>query len=165
MFKSTMEEEEVSTEIRPKLPPWLDSDEREELMSEIGEYVLSEIFDYVAEGVSPVTGKPFKELSEDYADREKGGDRKPNLDLNGDMLRALEMEVEADRIVLGIFDEDQAVKAYAHNTGANNLPKRKFMPDKSETFTREIMAGIEELIDDYVSMIKGQESDESETGG
>ena len=141
------------------LPSDLDPSEQEELMTEIGDYVLSEILDYVASGVSPVTGNDFEKLTSPYADSEKGGDTTANLDLNGDMMRALEVKVEADKISVGIFDdEDQAIKLYGHNTGfkghpwlEGKAPQRKVIPDKKETFSSDIMDGIDNLIEEYMS--------------
>ena len=134
-------------------------------MNDIGEYILSEILDYVASGVSPVTGKEFKGLTTPYADAEKGGDTTANLDLNGDMMRALEVRVEADKISVGIFeDEDQAIKLYGHNTGFKGhpwldgkAPQRKVIPDKKEAFAGDIMTGINDLIEEYMSGRKDNE--------
>lgn len=155
--------EEIWKDFRPNIPAWLDSDEREELMTEIGEYLLSEVLDYVGTGKSPVTGKEFQALSEKYAEDEKGGKRLANLDLNGDMMRAVEYQVEADRIKIGIFDEDEAIKAYGHNTGFKGhkwldgkAPARKFIPDEKENFSKEIMLGVKELINDFLDDIKTQ---------
>lgn len=159
--------EEIWKDFKPKLPEWLDSDEREELMGEIGEYILSEVLDYVGEGKSPVTGEAFQVLSEKYADDEKGGKRLANLDLNGDMMRAVEYQVEADRIKIGIFDEDEAIKAYGHNTGFKGhkwldgkAPARKFIPNEKENFSKEILLGVKELIDDFLSDIKDQQDED-----
>ena len=150
----------------PKLPPWLDPDEREEVMNEVGEYILTEVLDYVAQGISPVTGKPFDKLSKDYANYQKGGNTLPNLDLNGDMMRSVEFQVEADRIKIGIFDEDQAIKAYGHITGMKGhpwlegkTPQRKLLPNEKETFYSDIMSGVSEIIDDYISTIRDQDSE------
>lgn len=168
-IKSKIEKEEIFAEIYPDMKG-IEIEDREEVMEEIGEYLLSEIFDYLAEGVSPVTGTKFQKLKDKYAEREKLGDQNPNLDLNGDMLRALEYEVQADKILLGILDnEDQAVKAYAHNTGFKGHPfikgpKRKFIPEKNELFAKDIMAGIEEIIEDF-KLMKKEERDEGEDVG
>ena len=152
-----------------KLPSELDPSEQEELMTEIGDYVLSEILDNVASGISPVTGKDFKELTSPYADKEKGGDATANLDLNGDMMRALEVKVEADKISVGIFDdEDQAIKLYGHNTGfkghpwlEGKAPQRKVIPDKKESFSSDIMDGIDNLIEEYMSGRQDNEAAQS----
>ena len=145
---STISKEEIFTRILPDIPTELDSNEVEEMMNDIGEYIFSEIFDYLAEGKSPVTGEKFQELSKSYADAQKNGDVTPNLDLNGDMLRSMQLKVEADGITVGIFDKDQAKKAYNHNQG-DTLPQRQFIPDKGEAFAADIMEGIIEIIDLY----------------
>jgi hypothetical protein len=170
-IKSNFKQDEIFTEIMPDLPPWLDGDAREELMGEIGEYILSEIFDYVGEGKSPVTGEAFKKLSEKYAEKEKFGDRNPNLDLRGDMLRAIELQVESDKIRIGIFNEEEAVKAYGHNTGfkghpflEGKAPKRQFIPNKNDLFADDIMAGIDEMIEEYVADLKTKIDEEEDLG-
>lgn len=155
---------QVSKLLRLNLPPWLDDDEREEVLSEASEYLLTEVLDYVAQGISPVTGKPFNDLTKAYAEAQKGGDTTANLDLNGDMMRALESNVNADGINIGIFDEDQAIKAYGHITGFKGHPwldgkvkPRKLLPGNGETFHKDIMMGIKELIEDYADERKDNE--------
>lgn len=155
---------QVSKLLRLNLPPWLDDDEREEITEEASEYLLTEVLDYVAQGISPVTGKPFDKLTKGYADSQKGGDDTRNFDLNGDMMRALVSDPQADGINIGIFDEDQAIKAYGAITGYKGHPwldgkvkPQKLLPDKDETFHKDIMMGLKELIEDYTDGIKDNE--------
>lgn len=163
--------DQVFKDLRLNLPPWLDGDEREEIMEEAAEYLLTETLDYIANGISPVTGKPLAKLTKEYADNEKGGDRTPNMDLYGDMMRAMEVKVEADRIRLGIFDADQAIKAYGHITGFEGHPwldgkveKRKLVPDEQEYFAPDIMSGVRDIIDDFVEVIREREDSEEASG-
>lgn len=154
-----LSESEVWKEIKPKLPSWLDTDQREELLSEIGDYVTTAVLDMLADGYSPVKGVgSMPLLSDKYADEEKGGDKTPNLELSGDMLSALTYENDAYSVKIGIWDDDQAIKAYGHITGmkghpylAGKVPKRKLLPGDRESFVEDIQSGIETIIEEYLS--------------
>lgn len=129
---------------------------RGEVLNEIGNYIITSILDDVGGGLSPVTGKRFKSLDQEYADEEKGGDKLPNLELEGDMLGALNYRIDGNEIIYGITDEDQAAKAYGHNTGMkghkfleNKVPVRKFIPNPDEQLRLEIRNGINNLLDGY----------------
>jgi phage gpG-like protein len=126
-----------------------------ELKDEIKELVIDEVLTRVNKGESPVNGYgKFKSLSKKYAESEKGGNTQPNLTLDGDMLDSLEADFEGDTLTVGIFDSEQAAKAYGHNTGMEGhpwldgkTPVRKFIPDKDEKFKKEIMDRVQFLID------------------
>ncbi len=143
-----MSEDEVSFEMDfPELsglPPVLVSD----ILNEIGDYLKVSILDYVGDATSPVEkGKFQKRLSVDYAERE--GKDQANLDQTGSMLDSLTFEVTGTKVIIGIFDSDQAPKAYNHNTG-DTLPMRQFIPTEDQTFKRDIMRGIDEIIADLL---------------
>lgn len=150
---------EIWKEIKPRLPDWLDSDQKKELNEEIGDYITTTILDVLGDGVSPVNGEgSFKELSEKYADEMKGGDRNPNMELEGDMLSALTYEADEYSVKVGIWDDDQAIKAYGHITGMKGhpwlegkVPKRKIIPGDREKFIPEIQDGIDAIIEEYIS--------------
>lgn len=130
----------------------LSEDKRQALIDEVGEYLLDSILDYVGEAKTPVKGGKFKAtLNQAYADREKAGDNAANLDLNGDMLNALEIKAdyESGKITIGIFDEGQTPKAYNHNVG-DTLPKRQFIPDEGQSFKPEILKGVRRIIQEYI---------------
>jgi hypothetical protein len=160
--------DQIFKEIRPKIPNWLNEEDREELMEEIGDYVVTAMLDKMGDGESPVDGVgKFKNLSKDYAANEKGGDDTPNLSLMGDMWGALTYEVEFDRVKVGIFDPDEAVKAYGHNTGfkghpwlEGKAPQRKFIPDKNESFIQEIQDGIKMIVEEFIEYAR-EDSEEA----
>lgn len=142
---------QVSKYIPLSLPKELDDGEKKELQDLIGEYLVSEVLQFVSSGNSPVKGEgSFQKLNKKYADTEKGGDRTSNLELNGDMLTALTYEFNQRGINIGVFDPDQAIKLYNHNVG-DTLPKRQVIPDSDEDFKAEIMDGIDSIIMDYLS--------------
>jgi phage gpG-like protein len=131
---------------------------RDQVLEEIAEFLRDSILDYVGEGKSPVAGGRYRStLNKDYADREKGGDTMANLDLNGDMLNALEYRIEDDKVIVGIFDEDQAIKSYAHNTGYEGHPTlegkgyiRQFIPKEDQLLKAEIIRGVKRIIEEYL---------------
>lgn len=149
--------EEVSKRVKVKLPVDLDDDEMEDLLSEIGDYVVTSMLDYLGDGRSPVNGDQFEKLNSKYANRSKGGDRTANMELNGDLLDALDFEIKDGELFVGFFDDDQAIKAYGHQTGmkghpwlAGVTPKRKLVPGASEDFDDRIMDGIDSIIEDFI---------------
>ena len=136
----------------------VDPDDRRSVLEEIGEFVVDSILDRVGEGKSPVEKEKFKKLSKEYAEREKSGDRTPNLDLFGDMLDALDFQVNVSsgEVEIGIFDSDEAAKAFGHNTGFQGHPtlkgkglKRRFIPRESQRFDSEIRSGIRDIIEEF----------------
>jgi hypothetical protein len=148
--------EEVSYEFKidldkyvPKEQKKLSRNEKDELKEIIGEHLINNILMKVSDSISPVTGKKFKKLNEAYANREKNGDRSANLELYGSMLNALEVESTDKGIMIGVFDDDEAIKLYNHNVG-DTLPKRQVIPDKGQNFTKVVQKGIDEIIKDYL---------------
>jgi hypothetical protein len=123
---------------------------RKEALTDVGEFLVESVLDYLGQGKSPVSGvRSFKQLNKSYAEKEKEGDRLPNLDLHGDMLNALTFKVKGSKVIIGIFDEDQAIKSYNHNVG-DTLPKRQFIPDESQTFKPDIMRNVEKILEEYL---------------
>ena len=157
---------EIWKEIRPKLPSYLDEDERLELNEEIGDYVVTAMLDLLGDGKSPVTGEEFKKLSAKYADL-KGADL-PNMEFEGDMLSALTYEHDAYGVKIGFWDEDQAIKAYGHTTGMKGhpwldgkAPVRKIVPGAKEKFEESIEEGIRLIIEEFLD---AREDSEAATG-
>lgn len=132
-------------------------EQRARVKQEIGELLVGEILTYVGDGKSPVQGQgSFKKLNKQYANEQKGGDRNPNLDLEGDMLNALTYKNTRNGIEVGIFDSTQAAKAEGHNTGFKGhprlegvAPKRQFIPDDDQGFKKQIEARVKRVIKDY----------------
>lgn len=156
---------ETSTDLKIKLPSGLSDSEKEELTQSIGDYLVESILNKVGEGVSPVSGNgAFKQLNKQYAENEKDGNRLANLDLFGDMLSSLEWKQIKGGVRVGIFDEDQAIKSYGHNTGFEGhpildgvAPARKFIPQKDETFKKDILKGVDDIIREFVNERKSQD--------
>lgn len=142
--------EEVSYEFDVPIPDGIPKGERKNFLKEVGSYLVDAMLDSIGDGVSPVTGKPFKELSKKYADKEKGGKRLANLDLTGDMLNALTYKIEGNKVIVGVFDKEQAIKLYNHNVG-DTVPQRQVVPNEKQAFNKKIMEGIEYITEDYSS--------------
>ena len=154
---------EVWKEIRPKLPSYLDEDERLELNEEIGDYVVTAMLDLLGDGKSPVTGEDFKKLSDKYAGI-KGTDL-PNMELEGDLLSSLTYEPDAYSVKIGFWDEEQAIKAYGHNTGMKGhpwldgkAPVRKIIPTAKEKFESSIQEGIDQIIQEFLDAREDSEA-------
>jgi len=120
---------------------------------DVGEFIINEILRYTAKGESPVSGEGrFKTLDKDYAKEQKGGNRTPNLRLEGDLLEALDSRNNSgNQITIGIMKDSQMGKADGHCnfSGESKLPKRRFIPEEKQTFKQPIMRGIKEILDGY----------------
>jgi hypothetical protein len=125
---------------------------RAAVKKEIGDFIVTEMLLSISEGKSPVSGRSgFKKLNKQYAKDEKGGDINPNLELEGDLLDALRAENrKGDEIEIGIFKSSEQGKADGHNnlSGKSKLPTRRFIPDEKESFKRNIMNGVKQIITD-----------------
>jgi hypothetical protein len=121
---------------------------------EVGEFVVNEIMLATAAGKSPVEGEKFDALSKDYATKEKGGNRTPNLRLDGDLMDDLTFEDGGSNTVkVGHFGGDQMGKADGHNkwnrANNNKIPKRRYIPRKSQKFNQRIENGIKDIVKEY----------------
>lgn len=117
----------------------------------------------LARGRSPVKGEIFPKLKEKYADDQKQGDRTPNLQLEGDMLEAIEYNVlTGDDVGWGYTnDNTQSDKADGHNqfspeskkaiwdNGNPKLPKRRYIPDDGQDLKPSTMKLINEELDKF----------------
>lgn len=132
---------------------------RKEVLESIAYAVQDYILEKVSEGSSPVKGGRWKRsLSPEYRAKKQaqGGSSFADMELDGDMLDALEVEVRGNRVWVGISDREQAQKADGHNnhSGLSKLPPREFIPnpnDKSAGFRPELMREIAQLIEEAES--------------
>jgi len=131
------------------------SDLKEDILNEVADYLVESILDKVGEEKSPVTGRQFKKLSEQYKKRKKaeGSGTKANLQLEGDLLDSLIAEVDKGKIKITV-SENQQPKADGHNnfSGKSLLPRRPFIPDaqRNETFTKDIRDGANDIAMEYL---------------
>lgn len=130
---------------------------------EVGNYLVNQILRHVGNGQSPVEGESFKKLQKEYAKREKGGSRLPNLELDGDMLSALKAKGTSTKepfLEVGIFKRSEAPKADGHNQLSQEAKswalrtdrtqyKRRYIPDSDQKFKSKIRNGINEILDGY----------------
>lgn len=124
---------------------------RASVKKQVGEFIINEILLSVSDEKSPVKGGKYKKgLSKQYAD-EKGSNR-ADLDLEGDLLDSLESKSKrGNKIEIGIFDKKQTGKADGHNQihkKHETLPERRFIPDKKQTFKKNIMSGVKKIINE-----------------
>lgn len=126
--------------------------QRNQILEQVGDYVVSSVLDDCDSSRSPVTGRGFKKLSQTYAKKKKAqvGTTAANLKLDGDLLGSLEVKKSGGMLTLTV-GSDQQGKADGHNnfSGDSNLPTRKFIPNDSEgeTFRPGIRQGIREIIE------------------
>lgn len=121
---------------------------------DVAEFVKTEVLAYVAESKSPVAGGSFKKsLSKEYKKRkqEQGGSSVADLELDGDLLNALEVTVKSGRKLSLQIVGEEAPKADGHNnhSGRSELPERIFIPKKEQTFKRDIVQGVKRILEEY----------------
>ncbi len=108
------------------------------LKDDIGDEIIFEI----AQGKSPVRGHKFKEYSDGYANT-KG--RKTPVDMikKGDMLKSIDVKQDRKgRVKIAFKDK----KAEFHQKGKGNLPIRKLLPSKRETFNVKLTKFINKIL-------------------
>lgn len=137
---------------------------------EVGNFLINQVLRDVERGFSPVEGEgQFKKLTKGYADKEKGGRRTANLELEGDLKEAIKFRRTKEGIVFGNLVASQKEKADGHNqhsqkaknwAAKNNFPKRRYIPDSSEDFRD----GIEQEIKDIVKSFEEIPFEEVSTG-
>ena len=134
-------------------------------IEEVGEFIRDSILDHVGEAKTPIDGgKNFSPLSESYKKIKSkiSGNTTANMELFGDMLDSLEYKTNAKtgELTIGIFDEDEAIKAYGHHTAFKGHPnpemrkrknRRQFIPNSGQRFNDEITRGIQRILDEYAS--------------
>lgn len=86
---------------------------------------------------------------------------------NGDLREAIEFKVNGSVVDVGVFDKDEVPKAFAHVTGYKghpHIPQRKyyrqFIPNRSQKFTEDIQARIDNVIE--LAAREGEQSKEVE---
>lgn len=134
---------------------------KEDAKEEVGQFLVDSIMENLDQGNSPVSGQSFKKLSKKYAEKMKGGDRTPNLELDGDLRAAIGHESSEDGIIIGVMDKSQRPKADGHNnfSGKSNLPLRRFIPSEEEKFKKNILNGVDQIIETYKEQQEGISTD------
>ena len=114
--------------------------EKSQVKLEVGEYLVDQINRYLDQGKTPVSGGKFRQPKKTDGTMSK-------LFEEGDMRAAITHEDYRDGVDVGIYDDDQAIKAYGHNSGFRGHPEHKkmkkyerdFIPEKNQKFRREIV--------------------------
>lgn len=125
--------------------------DKDEILEEVGQYVVEEILSYCAEHNSPVAGHGrFPALSKQYKRRKQDAGRPgvPDLVFDGDMLDALNYSSRSSTVRVGVERGKESDKADGHCniSGDSKLPLRRFIPDEGETFKKPIIDGIARII-------------------
>ncbi len=149
---------ETTKELKLDLPEDMPDEIADDIKADVGQFIVDATLENVGAGKSPVSGYgAFKQLSREYADEQKGGRRLPNLDLEGDMLNAFTYRITKEGVVTGIWGAE-AEKSFGHNSGFKGhpvlegvAPMRRFIPDEDETYRRDIMSGIDRIVDERVN--------------
>lgn len=128
---------------------------KEDIASEVGEYLKEQILKAVAESTSPISGGAFKKSLSPEFKKLKQAEGLPgvaNLEFSGKMLDSLDYKVTSKGIELGVFGEP-AKRADGHNnfSGESKLPKRQFLPEEGQNFKSTISKEIDKIIRDKLA--------------
>jgi len=131
----------------------LTEDQKQLAKERAGEIIIDYIQESLDQGKSPVKGfGRFKRLSAQYANDFKGGDRNPDLFLDGDMREQIEFKTTSTGIEVGIFDSAPKIdrlKASGHNRGDSaSKVQRRFIPSPNQKFDDSVMREINSEIND-----------------
>lgn len=133
------------------------AENRAEALEAVANFLKEEALMQIARGKSPVDGGPWKPtLTKEYKERkaQESSVVKPNLELSGDLLDALDVKKKStNRLFYGV-DSDQAGKAEGNNIGSYGRDPdegnaRRFIPLRGETFTDKIIDGMREILEDF----------------
>lgn len=144
----------------------LSKSDREDAKEFIAEELIDLIKDRTSKGKSPINDNRFPVLSKEYANAMKGGDRKPDLRLFGELMESLDYKIKGNVIELGVFDKSQKGKADGHNnlSGLSPLPERRFIPGEDETFSSYITKEIKkEVVKEFGQASKNKFEREART--
>ena len=140
--------------------------QRDKAKQDIADYLKNEVIRSVTKGTSPVEGEGrFKILDPDYARHNKGGVMTANLQLEGDLLDSFFTRPSQGPFIEVGHTGSQVPKADGHNqlsskakTWAQEMgfPKRRYIPDDNQKYSKKITSEIESIISEYVP-IEGTE--------
>ncbi|GAG01762.1 unnamed protein product, partial [marine sediment metagenome] len=81
------------------------------------------------------------------------------LRLEGDLMEALGFELGAGSIIrVGVLDTNETDKADGHNqfssdakawASKNKFPKRRYIPEDNQSFTKNIVAGVNGILNEF----------------
>lgn len=145
----------------------LKEENKQKAKKEVADLLIDATLESVSQGKSPVNGEgKWKKLNKDYADREKGGDRTPNMELTGDMLDALEAKISSPKrnYVTIQIGGSEAEKAESHNHlfGEGTNPRRRFIPDEEQSYKTDIQREIERIEAKYKAKDQREKARERE---
>lgn len=123
-----------------------------DVLEDIADFVQTKMLETIGGAKSPVNNKPYTGLSKDYRKFKRDfGPAKPNLELQGDMLDALQARIVSSRnsVVLEFESGTQSKKARNHDIG-DTLPKRQIFPHAGESLRPGIRQGVRSIINDYL---------------
>ena len=129
--------------------------EQTKIKKDVGEFLVEQILQYVAEQGSPIAGEPWPKLSPEYKKKKKAEGLSPvaNLEASGELLDALTFKTTEDGLEIGFFN-DQAWKADGHVKFSglqNNTPQRRFLPAEGQSFKADIQKEVERIVLDAKS--------------
>lgn len=131
---------------------------RKEAKEAVADFIVSMIKEDTLNSKSPVDGSRFRGLSKEYKafKRKITGSSKADLHLTNSMMDNLETRIKGNVLEVGIFNRQEAPKAFNHNVG-DTLAKRQFIPDRDEKFRSSIRRGVKDIISGFEADLTQEE--------
>lgn len=136
-----------SLNLSKEFPKFNEADETQKLIikNQVGSFIVQEINRFLDGSNSPVGGQGKLK-------NKKDGEPSQLLE-RGTMRSFIDHEDKSTNVIdIGIFadaPERERLKAFNHNVG-DTLPQRQFIPDKDESFKKQINTGIRAIIDEVL---------------
>jgi len=148
-------ETSVEIDLFSDLAQKISKDQKAQIKSEVGDYLLEQTLLAVSEEKSPVSGGAWKKtLSKEYAKRKMKdvGNKKADLQNTGELLDELSTVETSNGIKIGVFGE-RAGAADGHNnlSGKSILPERKFLPGEGQSYKQNIEREVNRIISDILA--------------
>jgi len=135
----------------------LTAGEIREVNDTIKEFIRSQVIADMDKKVSSVDGTTFQRLSKKYKKLKQAAGKPgiPNLEFDGDLKNAIQVVHAGDGMLkIKVREGPQADKADGHcnHSGDSDLPPRRFIPAKKQSFREPINKKMASLIK---GMVKG----------
>lgn len=127
---------------------------RPRVRREVGEFLLEQTLVSLGEGKTPVSRGEYKRsLSKEYREfkSESGRNSFADLEFEGDLKDSFKFRSTDKGIKIGHFGKE-AGKADGHNnfSGKSTLPRRQYLPEKDQSYKRNIQTEIDRIIADAI---------------
>jgi hypothetical protein len=129
---------------------------RREALETAASFLKEAVLEYIGDAKSPVAGgKWIRRLEPSYREKkiEESGVDFANLELTGDLLDSLDVDVNKGKVIFDVSEDEYRV-AEGHISGiygenSKKVKPRQFLPQGKETFKKSILEDLKALLQEY----------------